>query len=199
MPAASFPFSLCFLHFSLDFHATFFLSAPPLLSLSLQVDRLMELHFKYLEAVQQADKRIEGEKHVSIPPFFFLFPSFTHPFPPFESVPSLRTLTSYHVGSMCSCQTFKAAEIFCFFFFTLHTWSKFICWRGIFLESDSTEMTGNNGVGGGWWGRLANWNQTAVFSTTFQSGGHQDSEGVLHRAIDWIESMNCQVELMEAE
>lgn len=33
---------------------------------SLQVDRLMELHFKYLEAVQQADKRIEGEKHVSL-------------------------------------------------------------------------------------------------------------------------------------
>lgn len=34
----------------------------------LQVDRLMELHFKYLDAVQQADKRIEGEKHVSSPP-----------------------------------------------------------------------------------------------------------------------------------
>uniref|UniRef100_A0A8C9S206 Catenin, beta like 1 n=1 Tax=Scleropages formosus TaxID=113540 RepID=A0A8C9S206_SCLFO len=28
-----------------------------------KVDRLMELHFKYLEAVQSADKRIEGEKH----------------------------------------------------------------------------------------------------------------------------------------
>ncbi|XP_064861487.1 beta-catenin-like protein 1 isoform X2 [Oncorhynchus nerka] len=28
-----------------------------------KVDRLMELHFKYLEAVQLADKRIEGEKH----------------------------------------------------------------------------------------------------------------------------------------
>ncbi|XP_063063963.1 beta-catenin-like protein 1 isoform X2 [Engraulis encrasicolus] len=28
-----------------------------------KVDRLMEIHFKYLEAVQQADKRIEGEKH----------------------------------------------------------------------------------------------------------------------------------------
>uniref|UniRef100_A0A4W3J0U7 Beta-catenin-like protein 1 n=1 Tax=Callorhinchus milii TaxID=7868 RepID=A0A4W3J0U7_CALMI len=28
-----------------------------------QVDRLMELHFKYLEAVQVADKKIEGEKH----------------------------------------------------------------------------------------------------------------------------------------
>ncbi|KAI1892310.1 hypothetical protein AGOR_G00132020 [Albula goreensis] len=28
-----------------------------------KVDRLMELHFKYLEAVQAADKRIEGEKH----------------------------------------------------------------------------------------------------------------------------------------
>ena len=34
------------------------------LALFLQVDRLMELHFKYLEAVQLADKRIEGEKHV---------------------------------------------------------------------------------------------------------------------------------------
>uniref|UniRef100_A0A672P3E6 Beta-catenin-like protein 1 n=1 Tax=Sinocyclocheilus grahami TaxID=75366 RepID=A0A672P3E6_SINGR len=32
-------------------------------SLKLLVDRLMELHFKYLEAVQLADKRIEGEKH----------------------------------------------------------------------------------------------------------------------------------------
>uniref|UniRef100_H3CEV9 Beta-catenin-like protein 1 n=1 Tax=Tetraodon nigroviridis TaxID=99883 RepID=H3CEV9_TETNG len=28
-----------------------------------KVDRLMELYFKYLEGVQQADKRIEGEKH----------------------------------------------------------------------------------------------------------------------------------------
>uniref|UniRef100_A0A087XY45 Catenin, beta like 1 n=1 Tax=Poecilia formosa TaxID=48698 RepID=A0A087XY45_POEFO len=28
-----------------------------------KVDRLMELYFKYMEAVQQADKRIEGEKH----------------------------------------------------------------------------------------------------------------------------------------
>uniref|UniRef100_A0AAY4AU84 Beta-catenin-like protein 1 n=1 Tax=Denticeps clupeoides TaxID=299321 RepID=A0AAY4AU84_9TELE len=28
-----------------------------------KVDRLLELHFKYLEAVQLADKRIEGEKH----------------------------------------------------------------------------------------------------------------------------------------
>lgn len=34
-----------------------------------QVDRLMEMHFKYLEAVQQADKRIEGEKHVGTSPF----------------------------------------------------------------------------------------------------------------------------------
>lgn len=34
----------------------------------LQVDRLMELHFKYLEAVQLADKRIEGEKHVRVLP-----------------------------------------------------------------------------------------------------------------------------------
>ncbi|XP_012676277.1 beta-catenin-like protein 1 [Clupea harengus] len=28
-----------------------------------KVDRLMEMHFKYMEAVQLADKRIEGEKH----------------------------------------------------------------------------------------------------------------------------------------
>lgn len=35
----------------------------------------MELHFKYLEAVQQADKRIEGEKHVSISSFI----PFSHP------------------------------------------------------------------------------------------------------------------------
>ncbi|XP_038659003.1 beta-catenin-like protein 1 [Scyliorhinus canicula] len=28
-----------------------------------KVDRLMEMHFKYLEAVQVADKKIEGEKH----------------------------------------------------------------------------------------------------------------------------------------
>ncbi|KAK5923265.1 hypothetical protein CgunFtcFv8_000249 [Champsocephalus gunnari] len=34
-----------------------------------KVDRLMEMHFKYLEAVQQADKRIEGEKHVGTSPF----------------------------------------------------------------------------------------------------------------------------------
>lgn len=27
----------------------------------------MELYFKYLEGVQQADKRIEGEKHVCLP------------------------------------------------------------------------------------------------------------------------------------
>ncbi|MBN3279768.1 CTBL1 protein, partial [Polyodon spathula] len=32
-----------------------------------KVDRLMELHFKYLEAVQVADKKIEGEKHVRDP------------------------------------------------------------------------------------------------------------------------------------
>lgn len=50
---------------------TFSLSAS--VSFSLQVDRLMELHFKYLEAVQQADKRIEGEKHVSAP-FYLLQP-----------------------------------------------------------------------------------------------------------------------------
>ncbi|XP_026104216.1 beta-catenin-like protein 1 isoform X1 [Carassius auratus] len=30
----------------------------------LTVDRLMELHFKHLEAVQLADERMEGEKHV---------------------------------------------------------------------------------------------------------------------------------------
>lgn len=32
-----------------------------------QVDRLMELHFKYLDAMQVADKKIEGEKHVRTP------------------------------------------------------------------------------------------------------------------------------------
>lgn len=49
----------------------------------LQVDRLMELHFKYLEAVQQADKRIEGEKHVSLDVFLFPQPShITCPLPP---------------------------------------------------------------------------------------------------------------------
>lgn len=47
---------------------------------SLQVDRLMELHFKYLEAVQQADKRIEGEKHVSL--VVFLSPPNHSPRPP---------------------------------------------------------------------------------------------------------------------
>lgn len=38
-----------------------------LLSVSLlppQVDRLMELYFKYLDAMQAADKKIDGEKHV---------------------------------------------------------------------------------------------------------------------------------------
>lgn len=34
----------------------------------LQVDRLMELYFKYLDAMQVADKKIEGEKHVSLTP-----------------------------------------------------------------------------------------------------------------------------------
>lgn len=32
----------------------------------------MELYFKYLEGVQQADKRIEGEKHVGVPLFYLL-------------------------------------------------------------------------------------------------------------------------------
>lgn len=54
-------------------------SSSATVSFCLQVDRLMELHFKYLEAVQQADKRIEGEKHVSnlsppIPPSLPLSP-----------------------------------------------------------------------------------------------------------------------------
>lgn len=31
----------------------------------------MELHFKYLGAMQVADKKIEGEKHVRIPVFLF--------------------------------------------------------------------------------------------------------------------------------
>lgn len=29
----------------------------------------MELHFKYLDAMQVADKKIEGEKHVRIPAY----------------------------------------------------------------------------------------------------------------------------------
>lgn len=29
----------------------------------------MELHFKYLDAMQVADKKIEGEKHVCIPAY----------------------------------------------------------------------------------------------------------------------------------
>lgn len=47
--------------------------STPLSQITPQVDRLMELYFKYLEGVQQADKRIEGEKHVSI--LFFYLPS----------------------------------------------------------------------------------------------------------------------------
>lgn len=68
--------SLCALSFSthispiflvaLLFAASLTFSLSAFVSFVLQVDRLMELHFKYLEAVQQADKRIEGEKHVSI-------------------------------------------------------------------------------------------------------------------------------------
>lgn len=62
---------LCFpfcSYFSLIFLVVLLCTASltPSLLFSLQVDRLMELHFKYLEGVQQADKRIEGEKHVSI-------------------------------------------------------------------------------------------------------------------------------------
>lgn len=37
-----------------------------------QVDRLMELHFKYLDAMQVADKKIEGEKHVGTPAYLLL-------------------------------------------------------------------------------------------------------------------------------
>ncbi|KAJ6655571.1 hypothetical protein lerEdw1_005042, partial [Lerista edwardsae] len=33
-----------------------------------KVDRLMELYFKYLDAMQAADKKIEGEKHVGLSP-----------------------------------------------------------------------------------------------------------------------------------
>lgn len=42
-----------------------------------QVDRLMELHFKYLGAMQVADKKIEGEKHVRTPVHFLTTPD-TH-------------------------------------------------------------------------------------------------------------------------
>lgn len=55
--------------------------STPLSQFIPQVDRLMELYFKYLEGVQQADKRIEGEKHVSIP--FFTLPSLL----PYQSAP----------------------------------------------------------------------------------------------------------------
>lgn len=56
--------SHCFLVCSISLSLCLHLFCSPL-----QVDRLMELHFKYLEAVQQADKRIEGEKHVSMSRF----------------------------------------------------------------------------------------------------------------------------------
>lgn len=58
------------------------------LSFSRQVDRLMELYFKYLEAVQQADKRIEGEKHVRVSPF----PFFDPPSQPLNLSPSSNSL-----------------------------------------------------------------------------------------------------------
>lgn len=69
-------------HLSLTFSASASVSFP------LQVDRLMEMHFKYLEAVQQADKRIEGEKHVSKHLSFFLstLPSTPPPPPPLGAV-----------------------------------------------------------------------------------------------------------------
>lgn len=46
--------------------ALFFFSRLDLSLLPLQVDRLMELYFKYLDAMQAADKKIDGEKHVCI-------------------------------------------------------------------------------------------------------------------------------------
>lgn len=46
--------------------ALFFFSHLDLSLLPLQVDRLMELYFKYLDAMQAADKKIDGEKHVCI-------------------------------------------------------------------------------------------------------------------------------------
>uniref|UniRef100_A0A674EEC7 Beta-catenin-like protein 1 n=1 Tax=Salmo trutta TaxID=8032 RepID=A0A674EEC7_SALTR len=45
-----------------------FMKTPKKMKKAGTVDRLMELHFKYLEAVQLADKRIEGEKHVRVLP-----------------------------------------------------------------------------------------------------------------------------------
>lgn len=51
-----------------------------------QVDRLMELHFKYLGAMQVADKKIEGEKHVCIPACFLQISYTLHMVP---CVPSL--------------------------------------------------------------------------------------------------------------
>lgn len=52
-----------------------------------QVDRLMELHFKYLDAMQVADKKIEGEKHVRIPACLLLTVDLAFHLGPF--VPSL--------------------------------------------------------------------------------------------------------------
>lgn len=46
----------------------------------------MELHFKYLGAMQVADKKIEGEKHVCIPAHFLQIPYTLHLVP---CVPSL--------------------------------------------------------------------------------------------------------------
>lgn len=60
-----------------------------------QVDRLMELHFKYLDAMQVADKKIEGEKHVGTPAYLLLALTYG----PFGS---LVHLTSPHrTGFMC--------------------------------------------------------------------------------------------------
>lgn len=81
-----------FLIFSLSFSLA--LSASAWVLFSLQVDRLMEMHFKYLEAVQQADKRIEGEKHVSPPP------------PPLAAV--LFTLALYRAA--CWMKVFRFAQ-----------------------------------------------------------------------------------------
>lgn len=56
----------------------------------------MELHFKYLGAVQVADKKIEGEKHVCIPAYLLT----TVGSPPFA--PLVYLLSIYRIAkAMC--------------------------------------------------------------------------------------------------
>lgn len=56
----------------------------------------MELHFKYLGAMQVADKKIEGEKHVRIPAHFLQIPDTLHLVP---CVPSLSAQDRWTKGA----------------------------------------------------------------------------------------------------